>query len=176
MPIAEIARRVGVTAPTVCYHARRLGVAAERPRRYDWSEVQALHDSGASFRECRSRFGFSAGAWHAAVKRGDLKPRPAATPLRELLVDGRAVHRGSLKRRLVAAGLKQGLCEECGIGEWRGQPIGLALHHVNGKADDNRLENLQLLCPNCHSLTDNFAGRNAGRRGSQADLAQPHRT
>ena len=35
----------------------------------------------------------------------------------------------------------------------------MALHHVNGDGSDNRLENLQMLCPNCHSQTENFAGR-----------------
>ena len=47
-------------------------------------------------------------------------------------------------------------CENCGIEEWLGQPIKLQVHHVNGDRTDNRLENLQLLCPNCHSYTDNF--------------------
>jgi 5-methylcytosine-specific restriction endonuclease McrA len=79
------------------------------------------------------------------------------------LVDGRTVNRGHLKGRLLGAGLKEGRCELCGINEWRGEPLSLALHHVNGDGQDNRLENLQLLCPNCHSQTPNFSGRNMGR-------------
>ena len=86
-------------------------------------------------------------------------------PLDALLGDGRRTHRGSLKARLLHAGIKTNNCEECGVSDWRGAPISLALHHVNGDPADNRLENLQLLCPNCHSQTDNFAGRNARKRG-----------
>lgn len=59
-----------------------------------------------------------------------------------------------LKLRLVAEGLKEYKCEQCGCnGEWCGKPITLELHHINGNHYDNRLENLQILCPNCHSQT-----------------------
>ena len=50
-------------------------------------------------------------------------------------------------------------CECCGIDTWLNQPINLEIHHINGDRKDNRLENLQLLCPNCHSYTENWRGR-----------------
>ena len=104
------------------------------------------------------RFGFSHQTWHAAKLRGDIRPRPTGMPIEELLSGVR--NRRHIKLRLIKAGLKTNHCERCGIDTWRGAPLSLALHHINGIKDDNRLENLEFLCPNCHSQTDNFAGRN----------------
>lgn len=64
-------------------------------------------------------------------------------------------------------------CYECDIKDWNGKPIKLELDHINGINHDNRLENLRLLCPNCHSQTDTFRGRNinSGKiKVSDADL------
>ena len=55
--------------------------------------------------------------------------------------------------------LKENKCEKCGIKEWNGKPITLELHHINGNPKDDRLENLQILCPNCHSQTFNYCKR-----------------
>lgn len=55
--------------------------------------------------------------------------------------------------------IKENKCEICGITEWNGNPITLQLHHINGDPKDDRLENLQILCPNCHSQTDTFCKR-----------------
>ena len=50
-------------------------------------------------------------------------------------------------------------CHNCGLSEWMGQAIPLEIHHINGINTDNRLDNLVLLCPNCHALTSNYRGR-----------------
>lgn len=78
-------------------------------------------------------------------------------PIERLLVAGPARNRTHIKLRLVGAGLKENRCEDCGITEWLGEPLNVALHHLNGDGRDNRLENLRLLCPNCHSQTANYA-------------------
>ena len=87
--------------------------------------------------------------------------RRAPIPLDEILVDGSTYSRGSLKRRLYAEGLKSPRCELCGQGDvWRGRPIALILDHVNGVADDNRLANLRIVCPNCAATLPTHCGRN----------------
>lgn len=163
---AETCRRLGVTKGTVAYHARRLGIPADDKcaRRYDWHEVQAAHDAGLSMRECVARFGFCAASWAQAVARGSLVPKPVAMPIETLLVVGRRTNRSHLKSRLLKEGLKENRCEECGITEWRGEPLSMALHHVNGDGIDNRLENIRFVCPNSHAQTPNYGGRNGHRR------------
>jgi Homeodomain-like domain len=165
--LSEVATRLGISRPTASYHARKLGIEPRTGpgKRYDWEEIRAAYESGLSMRECMQRFGFCADTWHAAVKRGAVIPRPAAMPIEQLLVVGRsATNRTHLKSRLIGAGLKQNRCEICGITEWQGRPLNMELHHVNGDGSDNRLENLQLLCGNCHSQTDNWGGRGSRRR------------
>ena len=163
---SEIARRLGLSKATVSYHARRLGapVDARCARRYNWDLVQEYYDRGHSIRECCFEFGFSKQTWHAAVARGAVRARPAKMPSDDYFVAGVHRSRGHLKRRLLAEGLKPACCAICGISDWHGEPLSLALHHVNGDRLDNRVGNLELLCPNCHSQTDNFAGRNGRRR------------
>jgi hypothetical protein len=178
MTSREIAAALGIAKSTVCYHRRRLHLPmdAKCARRYDWIAIQKYYDMGHSMRECKKQFGFNAATWHKAVQRGALTPRPKLMPLEELLQLDIPRNRNHIKRRLIAAGLKESFCESCGISTWRDRPLTLALHHVNGRRHDNRLENLSLLCPNCHSQTSNFAGRNAsGVVSSTAGRSTPIR-
>lgn len=74
--------------------------------------------------------------------------------------------KSKLKIRLIEFGLKEWKCEKCNRTEWEGEQIPLEVHHINGINTDNRLENLQFLCPNCHAITDNYCGKNIKRENT----------
>lgn len=79
--------------------------------------------------------------------------------VQRFLKDGSTLSNQAVKERLKDLGVEQ-CCSSCGITEWYGKKIPLELDHINGKNTDNRIENLRLLCPNCHSLTDTWRGKN----------------
>jgi DNA-binding CsgD family transcriptional regulator len=159
---AEVARRLGLAKSTVSYHARRLGETMDErfAQRFDWQAVRAYYELGHGMRDCMRVFGFSRAAWDDAIRRGAIRPRPRFRPVEELFASNTHRNRGGLKARLISTGLREARCEQCGISDWLGQPLSITLHHVNGDRLDNRLENLQLLCPNCHSQTDTWGGKN----------------
>lgn len=70
------------------------------------------------------------------------------------------VDRKHVKNRIIEQNLIPYKCEKCGITEWKGKLLSLHLDHKNGNNKDNHLENLRFLCPNCHSLTDSYCGKN----------------
>lgn len=84
-----------------------------------------------------------------------------------LIKDSKYSNMSSLKKRIIRNNLLEYKCQYCGITEWMGKPIVLQLHHINGDNRDNRIENLQLLCPNCHSQTDSFCGKIRNRKKPQ---------
>ena len=84
--------------------------------------------------------------------------------LEEILVENSSYANISrLKQRLINEGKMEYKCQKCGISEWLGNPLTLQLDHINGVNNDHRLTNLRFLCPNCHSQTDTYAGKNMGR-------------
>ena len=102
---------------------------------------------------------FTGQGWNTGLKFKPFEEKPMS----EILVKDSTYQSFKLKRRLLKERLKQHICECCRLSEWQGSPIPLELHHLNGDNRDNRLENLQLLCPNCHALTESYRGRNKKR-------------
>jgi 5-methylcytosine-specific restriction endonuclease McrA len=98
-----------------------------------------------------------------AWRRGNRIPPLKARSLEEICTEGSYYKTSLLKERLIREGIRSRACEECGLTHWRGLPIPLELNHINGRRDDNRLENIQLVCPNCHALTPTYRGRNIGK-------------
>jgi hypothetical protein len=79
-------------------------------------------------------------------------------PVTEYLNSDRIIASSKLLYKLYREGLKEPRCEKCGITEWNGEKLTFQLHHRDGNHNNNTLENLQVLCPNCHSQTDNYCG------------------
>ena len=99
---------------------------------------------------------FDGQGWNKGLKFVPRQPKK----LEEIMVENSSYSTYHLKERILKEGVKEYKCEKCGAVEWLGNPIPLELHHINGDNTDNRLENIQILCPNCHALTDNYRGKN----------------
>jgi len=143
-----------------------------------WSEALrrlGLRAAGGNFRTIQRH----AKAWGITTEHfdptGARQRAPAHSnrvrPLEEVLVEKSSYKRSHLKRRLYAEGIKDRRCEMCGQGEeWNGARMALILDHVNGVADDNRLENLRIVCPNCAATLATHCGRNKPLRTPAACL------
>lgn len=147
--------------------------------RYTEDEAREAVAAAKSYSEALRRLGMRpAGGNHALLKKyvddvweistEHFEPGAEATrnlhsapkPLAEVLVKGSTYSRGKIKQRLFEAGLKERKCEMCGGGEtWRGRRMALILDHINGTPDDNRIENLRIVCPNCAATLDTHCGR-----------------
>jgi hypothetical protein len=84
-------------------------------------------------------------------------------PMKDILKRGVKFHTSHLRKRLIAEGYLEDVCSCCGGKDWMGDPLTLHLDHINGDRIDHRMKNLRLLCPNCHSQTDTYCGKNIGK-------------
>ncbi len=97
----------------------------------------------------------------AAWLRGKENPFVRQLSLDKILVrDSTYTNTHSLRKRLIREGIFEHRCMSCGLDTWLNNKIPLEIDHINGDRYDNRLENLRLLCPNCHALTATYRGKN----------------
>lgn len=127
--------------------------------KYNWIDIQQYYDEGHTVTECQEKFGFARLSWTKSVNAGRVKARPREKPLEEL----KPQSRGALKKRLIKLGIPY-RCALCGISTWNEKPLTLQLDHIDGDHQNRVLENWRLLCPNCHSQTDTFCGKNVRRK------------
>lgn len=135
MSIADVATKIGVIAKGSNYKTIQKYIKLY--------ELDTSHFNGQGWRKDLS-----------------YSEKTARIPLEEILKENTNFKSDTLKRRLVKEGIKEWKCEKCGITDWMGKDITLELHHINGNHFDNRLENLQMLCPNCHSQTPTHKRQN----------------
>lgn len=100
---------------------------------------------------------FKGQGWSRGTK---MVPFIKSRPMNDILKKDIKYNSDRLKRRLISSGYKIHKCEVCNKIKWMGKKINLELHHKNGDRYDQRINNLQLICPNCHSYTDNYRGKN----------------
>ena len=86
-----------------------------------------------------------------------------STSISEYLSNRVKITSGKLRIKLLTEGLKENKCEICGVSIWQGVQLPLELHHKDGDHFNNDFDNLQILCPNCHSIQEGNAGANAGK-------------
>ena len=159
--------------------------------RYSESDARAAIAGSLSWSEALRKLGMRAAGgnfktlqryahevWHIPVEHFDAYARSRMLPRRkqpldEILVSGSTYSRNHLKERLYDEGVKLPVCELCGQGDrWRGQRMALILDHVNGVGDDNRLENLRIVCPNCAATLSTHCGRNKPQPSAEATCAR----
>lgn len=133
--LAEVLRKLGLRAAGGNYDLLK--------RRIDALNLDTSHFNGK--------------AW----LRGKKNPFVNERSLEEILVqDSTYVSTQNLKTRLIREGIFEHRCVSCGLDTWLDRKIPLEIDHINGDRRDNRLENLRLLCPNCHALTATYRGKN----------------
>lgn len=163
----EIRRLTGTSGATVSYHAKKLGLNKSSRAKYDWKKVQLSINAGNKFFQIKKEFGMSLAALSKARKDGRIVYRQKYQMTSQELIDNikcKISHsdRKLLRKKLIEEGM-QYECKECGLKEWNGKKISLELDHIDGDARNNNVNNFRLLCPNCHSQTPTWRGRNANR-------------
>lgn len=149
-------------------------------KKYDESSFKEIISNSLTFRQVFKKlglneFGNNYGIVHKYIKKYgidtshfkntstiDILQRLNTIPLSEILVENSTYTNGTnLKNRLYREKLKKPICEKCGQDEWwHGERISLILDHINGKHNDNRIENLRIVCPNCEGTLPTHCGKN----------------
>lgn len=130
-------------------------------------EILNLYQSSITLHEAAVKLNITpVTLWRRAksleLKWSDIKREPVNKIELQDILDGKypEYQTFKLKIRLLSEGIKQNICEICNVSEWLGNPLNMQLDHVDGNCHNHSLSNLRMICPNCHSQTDTYCGKN----------------
>lgn len=150
---------------------------------YDYTILSEAVQGSNSIKECFVKMGLRPSGssyrifYKACEEHGIVPPKATAAhrlslgqskrtrSLEEILIENSTYSTASLMKRIIDANLLEEECDHCGVGPiWNGKLLRLQVDHINGISNDHRIENLRLLCPNCHSQTDTWCGKNTKKK------------
>ena len=132
-------------------------IEEEQPKRYICQQLGCKPETLNSYMK---KMGIEYAGQKA--KKGQYKGGTEYKPATYYIENNIPINSHKLKKKLIRDGLKEEKCELCGIRMWYDRKIPLELHHKNNNHLDNCLENLMILCPNCHAIMGNNSGANVG--------------
>lgn len=133
-------------------------IAEEQPKSYMCKQLGCKQETLNSYLK---KMGIEYAGQQA--KKGQFKGSNVYRPALYYIENNLPIQSYRLKEKLIRDGLKQDCCEKCGISEWFGVKLPLELHHKDGNHYKNQLDNLEILCPNCHSIQEGNSGANKGK-------------
>lgn len=169
VPYSEISKILRISKPYISGHAKVFGFPRKTKIKYDWAIIQKDLDSGMSVSALRRKYGFAKASFGKAIITGKIIYNPVGKMSAKEFsnkVNGIPADQ-NIRRRMKQLLRKEGReykCQECGILEWNNKKIVFDLDHINGDSSNNNVDNLRFLCPNCHSQTVAWRGRNIKRK------------
>ena len=196
--VTDISKELNISKTAIYYWLRKYEIKItwlSNKSRSTWTKEQMINaiSSSFTFSDVLRKIGLSIkGGNNSTVKKfvydnkidishflgkshGSTKARNKKE-LKDVMVENSSYSRKNLKRQIIKNGILRNECYECGQNpEWKGKTLIMVLDHINGIPNDNRLENLRMLCPNCNSQQDTFSGRNIKQK-IDAVSSVPERT
>lgn len=141
-------------------------ISEHRSKAYICQQLRCKQDTLNSYLK-KMNIEYSGNQGSAGYKPHD----PGYMPLEQYLQKSTCVRFHLVREKMIREGYKQDACELCGLSEWQGKKLTLEVHHKDGNHYNNTLDNLQLLCPNCHSIQESHK-KSRAIYGGLAELEQ----